>query len=501
MGALAVLLMPQPAGAVVKGPCTATVNGIDVAPLPVDDPSQAIKVKKEDTITYDVASPVKVRSRNFVLSFAGFNVTVDSGSSSATGGGDGRSGAVVVDDYAWMGAGLYQVAGVGHLANGQTCSGAVLIDVQGNPLGTVAGVVGLILTALGGAGIVVGAIRQGGGRQVRDLIDFIELSGGADDLAPATAAAAPETATAAAGAGTAAPGSAATEATEAPEAPTEEPPESGKRRRRTPAAGVPSVGAGAATAASTTATTATSTGTAGTPTPPVPPAAVMPVSTPAASGNGAKPASENGNKPSADDSGKAPAEDKPPPLPGMTAVAAVGTTGKALSEAADQLKGHIDDLPITDEQKEKLTETLGVDKIKEKLDAVTEVTDTVEHFEAMGTETVDTMNRWGVNANGINGLLWLRTMTEATGRLGQKFTDNLVKPVIEPIAEAAGKAGVEVDADEVAHTLLPVQEVAEEGSKALLTAAKNVLGGDNILNQLGQDPVVDEEWRAIRSFE
>ncbi|HZQ27456.1 MAG TPA: hypothetical protein VFA94_07140 [Acidimicrobiales bacterium] len=480
VASLAVVLTSTPAGAIVKGPCRATVNGIDVAPLPVDDPSNAIKVHKDDTITYDVTSPVRVRSRSFVLSFAGINLTVDSGSSSQRGGSDGRSGAVVVDDYAWMGAGLYQVAGVAHLENGQTCSGAVLIDVQGNPLGTVSGAVGLILTVLGGAGILVGTIRRGGGRLVRDLVDLIEL-GGVDlgDAAAGTPGQEPAaTAAATAAGGTASPA----EAPEKPESPetSGEPP--GTKRRPTGPVAVPVVP-----------TTPTGIAPATPVTPPTPPVAV---------GAGASGAGTSGSGSSGDGASSTGDEaPKPPPLPGMATVAAVGSTGKALTEAAEQLEGSIANLPISDEQKEKLTETLGIDKIKEKLGTVTEVTDTVEHFEAMGTETVDTMNRWGVNANGINGLLWLRTMTEASGRLGQKFADDLVKPVIEPVTEAAGKAGIEVDADEVAHTLLPIQETAEEASKALLTAGKNVLGGDNVLNQLGQDPVVDEEWRAIRSFE
>ena len=185
----------------------------------------------------------------------------------------------------------------------------------------------------------------------------------------------------------------------------------------------------------------------------------------------------------------------------MEAVGTVGTTATALAEATEQLEGHIDDLPISDEQKEKLKETLATGTIKEKLDAINGVVETVQHFEAMGTETVDKMNRWGVNANGINGLLWLRTMAEASGRLGQKFTDGIVTPALEPVAKAAEAAGVEgVDAGEIAKTILPVQEVAEEASKALLNGAKNVLGGDNILDQLGQNAENDEEWRNIRTF-
>jgi hypothetical protein len=185
----------------------------------------------------------------------------------------------------------------------------------------------------------------------------------------------------------------------------------------------------------------------------------------------------------------------------MTTVTAVGATGKALTEAANQLEGHINSLPgLSDDQKKKISDTLGVDTIKDKLDTITSTTDTIEHFEGMATNTVDTMNRFGVNANGANGLVWLQTMAEAGGRLGQKYTDGIVKPILEPITKVANAAGIKADAGDIAKTLLPVQEVGEEASKALLNAGKNVLGGDNMLNQLGKDPVVDEEWRNIRTF-
>lgn len=185
----------------------------------------------------------------------------------------------------------------------------------------------------------------------------------------------------------------------------------------------------------------------------------------------------------------------------MATVASIGTTTKQLTEATEQVQGHIDELPISDEQKEKLKETLGTGTIKEKLDAIAEVTETVQHFEAMGTETVDKMNRWGVNANGINGLLWLRTMIEASGRLGQKFTNGIVTPVLAPVAKAAQAAGVEgVDAGTVAKTLLPVQEFAEDASNALMKAPESFLGGNNGVNQMGGYEPNDEEWRNIRQM-
>lgn len=458
--AFALVATAAPAAAIIDGNCNASLNGIDVRGLPVDDPDVAIKVKETDQLVWSVSSSVPLRSRNIVMSYAGVDVTVDSGSSGGEDGGS-RGGAVVVEDFAWMGAGLYQVAGVGRFSDGSVCSGAVLIDVEGNPLTTVAGVTGAILTILGGAGIIAAIVRRSGGRGVRELIDLIELSGVGDDTGDgATVTKTP-------------PPPPKQEPVAPPvedeveEPPAEEPPPEKPPRRKPPVPATPPVEAAE---------------------PPVPPAPPVQPAPPVA--------------PPASAPADAPAEDapKPPPLPGMEAVGTIGTTAEELAKAKEQLDGYIDDLPATDEQKEKLKEHLGLDKIAEHLETVKGTVETVQHFEAMGTETVDTMNRWGVNSNGINGLLWLRTMMEASGRLTQKFVDGLVTPVIEPVTEAAGKVGVEADAEEIAHTLLPVQETAEEASKALLNAGKNVLGGDNILNQLGQDPVVDEEWRNIRTF-
>jgi hypothetical protein len=477
-----------PAAAEIKGPCHAEVNSINVDPLPVDDPSQAIKVNKDDTLTYFVASSIDVRSRDLVLSFAGVDVTVDHGSSgSSSSSSDRRSGSVKVGDYAWMGAGLYQVAGVAHLANGQTCSGAVLIDVQGSPLGTVAGITGLILTMLGGAGIIVGAIRRGGGKQVQDIIDFIALStgeggpGGNDPSVLVTAA----------GLGGPAAGVAATDPADTGAPPADagsQPPEGDKppRRRRGAPPVVDPVAAGGSGAAPGSGNGAAA--------PPVA-AGVGGASPVAAHTPAAPPAAE---PPAADP--PAPTDPKPPPITGMTTVTAIGATGKALTEATNQLEGHIDSLPISDDQKDKIKSTLGTDKIKDTLDTVTSTVETVEHFEGQATDTIDKMNKWGINANGTNGLVWLQTMAGASGRLGQKFTDGLVKPVIEPIAKAAESAGIKVDADEVAHTLLPVQEAGDGLAQAMFNGAKNALGGSNRLDQISESKETEDEWRNIRTF-
>jgi hypothetical protein len=182
----------------------------------------------------------------------------------------------------------------------------------------------------------------------------------------------------------------------------------------------------------------------------------------------------------------------------MGVVTGTGKTADALIEAHGQLTEAIGQLPITEEEQKKLTETLGLETIKDKLDQVKEVTDTVTHFEQVGTETVDTLNRWGLPPRMVDAILWFRWTTEASGRAGQKFVDGIVTPVVEPVTKALGEAGVEADAEEVTHSLLPVQEFAEEASKASMNAVKNVLGGQQRIDQIAQGCLDEEELAIVR---
>lgn len=474
----ALLLAATPAQAEVDGPCTATVNGANVSKLPVSDPKYAIKVKHDASIGYNVTSPVGVTGREFVLSFAGADLVLDRGSGDGGTNGEGRGGTAAIKDYAWMGVGLYQVAGVAHLSNGTTCSGAVLIDVEGNPLTTAAGVVGLILTAGGSLGAIINTIRTARGGHVTpaEAIRIVEESGilTEDEPEPATTNA---TATTAATTATATPAGGTEPAGPGPDAETKPP------KKRPQVITLPPDVVNVTTAAT---------------------AAGAPTGAPTGAPAGAAPAGEPPAVAVPRPRGEAGAvtDGTPPDLPGMGIVKGAGTAADSLTEAHGQLTNAIDGLPISDEQKEKLTEKLGLETIKEKLDTVKEVSETIQHFEGVGTETVDEFNRYGINGNAINALVWMRWTTEAAGRVTQKFTDGLVTPVLEPVAKAVKESGVDdkADAGEWAKTLIPVQATAEEASKAMVTASKNVLGGDNILGQIGQNAENDEEWRAIRTF-
>ena len=65
-------------------------------------------------------------------------------------GGDTQwSGSADVSDYADYGVGLYKVVGEGTLVGGGTCTGAVLLEVEGSALTSVVGLVAIGVFLLG----------------------------------------------------------------------------------------------------------------------------------------------------------------------------------------------------------------------------------------------------------------------------------------------------------------------------------------------------------------
>ena len=154
--ALGVAMALPRAGADVSGACDATIAGVDVRGRSASDPADAIPVREKDVVAVTMTAPAGVRSHEIRLEFAGIGWTVsdelDEGQTTA-------QDEVVVSDYADYGVGLYRVEGVATLGDGSTCTGAVLVDVQGNPLTTVAGLAATAL-AVGGAGAVAAATAK-----------------------------------------------------------------------------------------------------------------------------------------------------------------------------------------------------------------------------------------------------------------------------------------------------------------------------------------------------
>lgn len=144
--ALASVYSPrQPvAHAEIDGPCEATVNGQSVTPLSSSDAGDAIEVEKDDSLTVVMTSTsgATFASHKVDLQIAGikFNIEDDPDDNDPV-----WTETVNVDDYATYGVGLYKVSGSGQLDNGMSCSGAVLIEIKGNPLTTVAGIAAIVV--------------------------------------------------------------------------------------------------------------------------------------------------------------------------------------------------------------------------------------------------------------------------------------------------------------------------------------------------------------------
>ncbi len=146
---------PAPAFAEISGNCSATFKGVDVAGLNSNSAGSAIKVKEGELVEVQFNSPAGFQSHKIKLqatAISGSAVTVSTDNND--GGDTSFTETVNVDDYAWAGAGLYRVSGTATLSDGRPCSGAALVNVDKNPLTTVAGVAAAGATAAGAVGVV-----------------------------------------------------------------------------------------------------------------------------------------------------------------------------------------------------------------------------------------------------------------------------------------------------------------------------------------------------------
>lgn len=164
------------ASAEIEGNCEALFKGIDVEPLSSTDAGEAITVQEDEIVSIVFTSPQGFESHEVTVQFAdlpGAKIEAESGDDD---GGDPQwTGDVNVDDWANYGAGLYRVEGSATLSDGTECSGAALIDVDKNPLTTVAGLVALGVGAFGGGSIAASVATsvleaRRGSRRIEDWI-------------------------------------------------------------------------------------------------------------------------------------------------------------------------------------------------------------------------------------------------------------------------------------------------------------------------------------------
>ena len=131
--------------------CTAQVNEIPIAGLDPDSPDDAIPVQHDQDVAVSFLGTADLLSYKLQIEFAGFRWTARDFDDPDPDWGD----SVPVADYAKHGVGLYKLVLETENRDGSPgCGGAVLVDVEADPLSTTAGIVGVVVTAVGAVGLV-----------------------------------------------------------------------------------------------------------------------------------------------------------------------------------------------------------------------------------------------------------------------------------------------------------------------------------------------------------
>jgi hypothetical protein len=156
LAAAAALAAAPNALAEIDGPCRASIAGQNVATQETGAMSEAIKVADDARIPVTMSSTKPITSLKVEIEFGGFGWTVHDD------GTEGTSWAKTVDveDYADYGVGLYKVVGTSS-GQGFSCTGAALVEVEGSPLSTIAGLAGIVMAIVGGLGVLWLGLRSG----------------------------------------------------------------------------------------------------------------------------------------------------------------------------------------------------------------------------------------------------------------------------------------------------------------------------------------------------
>ena len=161
----AALVAPHPALAEIEGPCQATVAGQNVATRDTSATGDPIKVREEARVPVTMTAQRSITHLTVEMEFAGLGWKVHDEPTEGT----SWARSVDVGDYSKWGVGLYKVVGTSS-GQGFSCTGSALIEVDGSPLRTLAGLVGLGLAAVGGLGVLWVAFRGPGGAPLWGVI-------------------------------------------------------------------------------------------------------------------------------------------------------------------------------------------------------------------------------------------------------------------------------------------------------------------------------------------
>lgn len=519
------LLSATPAVATVEGPCTVTINGIDISGLQ-PTAADAIVVGEDDTLVGQVSHPSEWQAGSIDMHYAGFVVTivdefdevvndedaVDTGASVSQGSAD-------VADLATYGTGVYAFYGAAVMESGAECSASFAIKLDKPPLETVAGVAAAATAAVGAvtaAGVAINGIREGSGlvngldeqlsglesadtysdeeigSAVMDALeDLPDLGGGGgdggvSDAGTGLAESGAETGTVAtdttgvteaegaglepAEAAEAEPAAGETDTSRIPgdeskgETPTGEPDtvgSDGMAGAEAEAGGDTGAASAEAQAGVDVPADEAATGAAGDTTA----GEVRPGEVAAA----AVPAG-----------GWASAEDGSDFL-GRDTADSVSSGIQALNDAGERLDGLAEDLGVPDDIRDQVKDRLQPigDRLGTIKDNADLYRDTIDRAGEISDDVTSRLGRLGVNERGQDAITWMRWMFEGVGNYVEGVKNEYMRPFTERLASVFGG-----EADDYASQLVPVGDFGREMGEFVTTAAENVKGGDNYAGQL-----------------
>ena len=152
---LGLALAPE-ALATIEGPCEATVAGEDVVARDTFARSDAISVPQTGAVAVTMTGEDAIDRMKLEIEFAGIPYEVWDEPTTV----NSTTGVVPVDDYAKYGIGLYKIVATS-TGEGFTCVATAVVDVQGTPLETAAGAIGIAMVIVGGLGVLSFALRGG----------------------------------------------------------------------------------------------------------------------------------------------------------------------------------------------------------------------------------------------------------------------------------------------------------------------------------------------------
>ncbi|MGI8887274.1 MAG: hypothetical protein ACR2G9_10235 [Gaiellaceae bacterium] len=152
---LGLALAPE-ALATIEGPCEATIAGEDVVGRDTFSQSDAISVPQTGGVPVTMTAERPIGRLQVDMEFGGIRYTIHDEATT----GETWTSVVPVDEYATYGIGLYKIVGI-TAGRDFTCEATALVDVQGNPLETAAGAIGIAMAIVGGLGVLSFALRGG----------------------------------------------------------------------------------------------------------------------------------------------------------------------------------------------------------------------------------------------------------------------------------------------------------------------------------------------------